>query len=675
MHSNWYIALGLPINPPTEDEDFINNRIDILRNHCAEDNESEFTKDFWKSLPKIKKDMIGVRNRRKILIKELNSKIIPDIKNSISEAMADENFSDTELNRISKEKDIPIRYIKDFYEQLNNNSSSVSASSDMYNRCSTAVRKKIKADVKEEIIAETEMIEKVDKKDISIVSVNVRAIPEEHKNIVSFCINDENLNSEYTYSIIRSENGIPSSSKDGICIISEFKELIYEDFDIEPAVYYGYAVYPCNDNGTVCDDRGMSFNHKICNLFDIKSIKCESRKSEILISWTGIPDNAELVIYRSCCGKTETQLQITKDNMKNGYFNDKNLNNGIEYHYRAFLMYNVEGIIKTSEETELVSTPFMEIHSAECFVYKSDNEYFLCWNCENEKTDNSYIKIYSSDDENNFYINKVMNENNIPENISVELCMEYTKKGSVKLRKDSKFISVAILIENCIIFSKPFNIENASEEAEYKISTADFKKDANNYLDIKLMMSNNGSTEHLKKIMLVYGNKDFVSYENADDKNSIVIQPDNLSASLMNIQEKSYYFKIICVYEFLGNIWHKETDMKVLSNVKKEKIFYEFKVKGFINKKLEVSFWSESKNEFTLNNLSLYISKGAIPMILNIKNFYMDLPLVKSSGGRALLEIDVPRQKDMHGVIAFKDINSGMPNFELKTNTNKTKIS
>lgn len=106
-NENWYIVLELEFDPPVEDEVAIQKRIDEKKDFWNRNANGLKGKQYsvWRdAIPKIKKEMIGPDNIRKILAKEACELTYGDIDDTIRMIGLKGNITNSEVSNLAKDK-------------------------------------------------------------------------------------------------------------------------------------------------------------------------------------------------------------------------------------------------------------------------------------------------------------------------------------------------------------------------------------------------------------------------------------------------------------------------------------------------------------------------------------------------------------------------------------------
>lgn len=107
-NENWYIVLELEFDPPVEDEVAIQKRIDEKKDFWNRNGNNPFKGTLysvWRdSIPKIKNEMIGPDNIRKILAKEACELTYGDIDDTIRMVGLKGNITNSEVSNLAKDK-------------------------------------------------------------------------------------------------------------------------------------------------------------------------------------------------------------------------------------------------------------------------------------------------------------------------------------------------------------------------------------------------------------------------------------------------------------------------------------------------------------------------------------------------------------------------------------------
>jgi hypothetical protein len=153
------------------------------------------------------------------------------------------------------------------------------------------------------------------------------------KNVVRW---QADKNDFETYKIIRKVNSRAITEKDGTTLDTIAGE-VYEDKDIEPGISYYYSIATCT---ATLSSPLVHHDTPIKNVFDVTSLTVSPHNSAIHASWSGVPQNAKVEIYR--VKHTELQKKNQSDLVKNvtiTEMNDTQLTNDTTYHYMIYLKY------------------------------------------------------------------------------------------------------------------------------------------------------------------------------------------------------------------------------------------------------------------------------------------------------------------------------------------------
>lgn len=212
-------------------------------------------------------------------------------------------------------------------------------------------------------------------------AVRVRADGVRRANVVSW---DASVTADAVYTVIRKAGSRPLDEHDGD-EIERTAGTSVTDTTIEPNTVYYYAVIATLGPLSAA----MSLTEPAVNYFDVKNPQLIAEDGSIRITWSGVPKNADVEVWRVADADAPTLPGEGErvSNIVGGGLQDTGLHNGTAYQYTLFAVYmGADGQRRYSQGVHVGGTPLSPPEPIEFVIPQlmPDDTLTLQWDAPND---------------------------------------------------------------------------------------------------------------------------------------------------------------------------------------------------------------------------------------------------------------------------------------------------